>query len=84
MHRSRPRLLKRLLEQLACQDTLDLFNYSMPSVDHDGGESAGAAVLTATESYPVQIGSCPEPEQGIVRRGAAPWHSPAGTSWNRG
>jgi hypothetical protein len=33
----------------------------------DGGESAEAAILTATESYPLPIGSCPEPEQRIAR-----------------
>jgi succinoglycan biosynthesis protein ExoM len=62
----RPTLLKRLLDELANQDTNGLFTYSIVIVDNDQSLSAKAVVSEFTTSSAVPIRYCGEPRQNIA------------------
>ncbi len=56
----RPDYLKRLLRELAGQETGGLFTYSIVVADNDQSESARAVVSHFASSSPIQIqGLCP-------------------------
>jgi glycosyltransferase involved in cell wall biosynthesis len=61
----RPKLLKRLLEDLTRQETDGLFTYSIVVADNDGARSAEplVSVFAATAKIPVTY--CVQPEQNI-------------------
>jgi succinoglycan biosynthesis protein ExoM len=60
-------LLRRLLTELARQETQGLFTYSVVVVDNDAQESAKPIALASAESYPVPLVYCVETEQNIAR-----------------
>ena len=62
----RPEYLKRLLEELAGQETGGLFTYSIVVVDNDRSESARSVVSGFAASSPIQIKYCVEPRQNIA------------------
>ena len=62
----RPELLKRLLEDLRCQDTGGLFTYSIVVVDNDHSRSAEAVVGDFAVSSDIPIKYCIEPRQNIA------------------
>src|SRR5262245_25963373 len=63
----RPRLLARLLSELAHQQTLGLFTYSVVVIDNDGEESAKSVVTKAAEQHQVAIVYAVERQQSIAR-----------------
>ncbi len=62
----RPQFLKRLLDELARQDTRGLFTYSIVVADNDHLQSAKAVVLDFEAASPVPIRYCVEPRQNIA------------------
>ncbi len=62
----RQQFLKRLLEELAEQDTEGLFTYSITVTDNDRLESARPAVSDFTTTSPIPIRYCVEPRQNIA------------------
>jgi succinoglycan biosynthesis protein ExoM len=62
----RPLLLKRLLEELGCQQTEGLFSYSIVVTDNDQLQSAHEVVLELGPRLPVDIIYCVEPRQNIA------------------
>jgi succinoglycan biosynthesis protein ExoM len=62
----RPEYLKRLLQELAGQETGGLFTYSIVVVDNDRSESARSVVSGFAASSPIQIKYCVEPRQNIA------------------
>ena len=62
----RPRYLKRLLGELAGQDTSGLFTYSIVVADNDHLQSAQAVVAHFTAASPMSITYCVEPRQNIA------------------
>src|SRR6266849_1727538 len=62
----RPDYLKRLLRELAGQETGGLFTYSIVVADNDQSESARAVVSGFAPSSPIQIKYCAEPRQNIA------------------
>ena len=62
----RPRYLKRLLGELAGQDTSGLFTYSIVVADNDHLQSAQAVVADFTAASPMSITYCVEPRQNIA------------------
>jgi succinoglycan biosynthesis protein ExoM len=62
----RPDYLKRLLRELADQETGGLFTYSIVVADNDQSESARAVVSDFASSSPIQIKYCAEPRQNIA------------------
>lgn len=62
----RPRLLKKLMEELAGQKTDGLFSYSIVIADNDSGESARQVVAEFAAEASVQVVYCVEPEQNIA------------------
>jgi succinoglycan biosynthesis protein ExoM len=63
----RPRLLKRLLDELRRQQTNDLFSYSIVVVDNDSQQSARSVVADYAASSPAGIAYHVETEQNIAR-----------------
>jgi succinoglycan biosynthesis protein ExoM len=63
----RPRLLARLLEALADQDTGSQFTYSVVVADNDERQSAQAIVRQYTAASCLPITYCVEPRQNIPR-----------------
>jgi glycosyltransferase involved in cell wall biosynthesis len=59
-------LLKRLLAELAKQETEDLFTYSIVVSDNDQLQSAEATISSFAASTDLQIKYCSEPRQGIA------------------
>lgn len=62
----RPAYLKRLLEELAAQETRGRFTYSILVVDNDVLQSAEPIVTACAASAPVAVQYCVEPEQNIA------------------
>jgi len=62
----RPKLLKRLLEELRGQDTGGLFVYSIVVVDNDHLRSAEPVVANFTATSAIPIKYCVEPQQNIA------------------
>ncbi len=62
----RPQLLKRLLDELAGQETNDLFTYSIVVVDNDEGQSAKDVVTQFETRNAVPIRYCIEARQNIA------------------
>ena len=62
----RPDYLKRLLDELAGQETGGLFTYSIVVVDNDRSESARPVVSGFAASSPIHIKYCVEPRQNIA------------------
>jgi succinoglycan biosynthesis protein ExoM len=62
----RTRLLKRLLGELARQNTAGAFTYSVVVADNDREQSAQAVVAEVAASSPVPIQYCVEPQQNIA------------------
>ena len=62
----RPRLLKRLLEELRGQETGGLFTYSVVVVDNDQSRSAQSVVEEFAASSIIPIKYCTEPRQNIA------------------
>lgn len=62
----RPRLLKKLLDELAGQKTDGLFSYSIVVADNDSGQSARQVVAEFADKASVRIVYCVEPEQNIA------------------
>ena len=62
----RPRYLKRLLGELAGQDTSGLLTYSIVVADNDHLQSAQAVVADFTAASPMSITYCVEPRQNIA------------------
>lgn len=62
----RPELLKRLLRQLAKQDTGALFTFSIVVVDNDRHRSAEAVVSEVAASTSIRFKYAVEPRQGIA------------------
>lgn len=62
----RPQCLQRLLENLAGQDTQDLFTFSIVVADNDELQSAKTAVQDFAAQGLVPIKYCVEPRQGIA------------------
>src|SRR5712664_2193634 len=62
----RPELLKKLLQELADQDTGGLFTYSIVIVDNDRLQSAEVAVADFATKSKVGIKYCMEPRQNIA------------------
>jgi len=62
----RPHFLKRLLEELACQDTSGLFTYSIVVADNDHLQSAKAVVGDFAAASSIPITYCVEPRQNIA------------------
>src|SRR6266478_7010650 len=62
----RPDYLKRLLRELADQETGGLFTYSIVVADNDQSESARAVVSDFASSSSIQIKYCAEPRQNIA------------------
>ena len=63
----RPELLKRLLEQLAKQETGGVFSFSIVAVDNDRQRSAETVVSEVADSTMVRVRYVVEPRQGIAR-----------------
>jgi len=63
----RPLLLKRLLEDLAHQETGGLFTYSIVVTDNDQLRSAEAVVSGFAGEYSIAVKYCMEPQQNISR-----------------
>lgn len=61
----RPHLLRRLLEELAGQDTGGQFTYSIVIVDNDQLRSAEAVVLDFAIHCPIHVNYCVESRQNI-------------------
>ena len=61
----RPQLLKRLLAELAAQDSGGLFTYSIVVADNDASRSAESVVDTFRGSVALPVRYCVEPRQGI-------------------
>jgi succinoglycan biosynthesis protein ExoM len=61
----RPHLLRRLLEELAGQDTGGQFTYSIVIVDNDQLRSAEAVVLDFAVHCPIHVNYCVESRQNI-------------------
>ena len=61
----RPELLKRLLEQLRCQETDERFSYSAVIADNDIARSAEPLVLEFARTSEFPITYCTESERGI-------------------
>lgn len=61
----RPQYLRRLLDELACQETGGLFTYSVVVADNDRLRSAETAVNQFATSSSLAIRYCVEPEQNI-------------------
>src|SRR5437879_12601236 len=62
----RPRFLKRLLEELGCQDTGGLFTYSIVVADNDHLQSGEAVVRDFAAASSIPIRYCVEPRQNIA------------------
>src|SRR5208283_4072079 len=62
----RPRLLQRLLEKLAGQETGGSFTYSIVVADNDAAESAKTVVSGFQRSATVPLQYCVEPRQNIA------------------
>ncbi len=62
----RQRLLKKLLEELARQQTDDLFTYSVVVADNDSAESARQVVADFAAGSTLQTVYCVQPEQNIA------------------
>lgn len=62
----RPRFLKRLLGELADQETGGLFTYSVVVADNDQLQSAKAVVLGFADTSSIPIMYCVEPRQSIA------------------
>lgn len=62
----RPRLLRRLLDELGKQNTGGLFAYSIVVVDNDRLRSAEAVVSAFTASSPIPVKYCVQHEQNIA------------------
>lgn len=62
----RTQLLKRLLEKLLCQETDDLFTYSIVVVDNDYAKSAKKTVMATKKKSEIPIKYYVEPEQNIA------------------
>jgi len=62
----RPDYLKRLLAELAGQDTSGLFTYSVVVVDNDRSESARTVVSGFAAASSIKIKYCVEPRQNIA------------------
>lgn len=62
----RPQLLKRLLDELACQEHGGLFRYSIVVVDNDESRSAEAVVSQFSQESRIPIAYCVEPQQSIA------------------
>jgi succinoglycan biosynthesis protein ExoM len=62
----RPHLLKRLLEELGCQETEGLFSYSIVVTDNDQSRSAQGVVSEVGSRLPVDMIYCVEPQQNIA------------------
>jgi len=63
----RPDYLRRLLEELARQETGGLFTYSVVVAENDQARSAEPVVASFTSSSRVPVVYCVEPNQGIAR-----------------
>lgn len=63
----RPQLLRRLLQELSCQDTGGQFTYSIVVVDNDRLRSAEALVDDFAKDSPIGVKYCVEPKQNIAR-----------------
>jgi glycosyltransferase involved in cell wall biosynthesis len=63
----RPELLKRLLDELARQETGGTFTYSVVVADNDRSQSARRTVEEFVASSPLRVVYCVEPEQNIAR-----------------
>ena len=59
-------LLKRLLEELANQETDGLFTYSIVVTENDSAQSAKATVTAFAETAKVDVTYCVEPKQNIA------------------
>jgi succinoglycan biosynthesis protein ExoM len=62
----RPHLLKRLLDELRCQETNGLFTYSIVIADNDEQESARAIVSEFARGLEIPVRYCVEPRQNIA------------------
>lgn len=62
----RPVLLRRLLEELAKQDTGGLFTFSIVAVDNDHVASAKRVVTEFLATSPIRVTYCLEPRQNIA------------------
>jgi succinoglycan biosynthesis protein ExoM len=62
----RPALLKRLLDELASQDTSTLFTYSIVVADNDRLRSAEPVVLDSAAASAIPVTYCLEPRQNIA------------------
>ena len=62
----RPQLLRRLLQELACQETSGLFTYSIVITDNDHLQSAKVVVSDFAAVSPIPILYCVEPRQNIA------------------
>ena len=62
----RPQFLKRLLKELASQETSGLFTYSIVVADNDRLQSAKAEVMECAAASPIPIRYCVEPQQNIA------------------
>ena len=62
----RPELLKHLLSELRAQETAGLFTYSIVIVDNDQLQSAESVVQEFSESSPVPVKYCVQPQQNIA------------------
>jgi glycosyltransferase involved in cell wall biosynthesis len=62
----RPHFLKRLLEELGCQDTNGLFTYSIVVADNDHLQSAKAVVSDFAAAASIPICYCVQPRQNIA------------------
>src|SRR5207245_2089705 len=62
----RVRLLTRLLDELACQETGGLFTYSVVVADNDESQSARAVVDDFASRCAIPITYCVEPRQNIA------------------
>lgn len=63
---NRPALLRRLLDKLSCQETGDLFTYSVVVADNDQFRSAESVIDEARASTGLEIKYCVEPRQNIA------------------
>jgi|SRR5271157_141653 len=61
----RPQLLKRLLDDLATQETNGLFTYSIVVADNDQSRSAEAVVRDFAAASSILVTYCVEPQQNI-------------------
>lgn len=62
----RPDLLNRLLDELASQDTCDLFTFSIIVVDNDRLQSAEPVVKNFAATSKIRTSYCVEPQQSIA------------------